>query len=74
MWARRYEADAALGAAGYPEQSGMSVLDRTEDVLIELIKQRVERRMQEVFRPEDVQISPPPQLSRRNHRASRRLV
>lgn len=52
QWARRHEAAAALETAGYPEQSDMTVLDRTADVMIDIIREQVEKRMQEVFRPE----------------------
>ena len=52
LWARRHEAAAALETAGYPEQSDMNVLDRTADVMIDIIREQVEKRMQEVFRPE----------------------
>lgn len=51
LWARRHQAEAALEDAGYPQQP-ISVLDRTAEVLADLIHQRVEKRMQEVFRPE----------------------
>lgn len=56
LWARRHEAEAALEVAGYPPQS-TSILDRTAEVLVGLIHQRVEKRMQEVFRPEDSRIT-----------------
>lgn len=59
LWARRYEADAALRVAGYPEPSDMSVLDRTADVLMDLIRQHVEKRMQVVFRPEHSAVPTP---------------
>lgn len=53
LWARRHEADAALQDAGYPPQMDMSVLDRTAAVLLDMITQHVDRRMQAVFRPEE---------------------
>jgi len=60
LWARRHQAEAALEDAGYPQQP-ISVLDRTAEVLADLIQQRVEKRMQEVFRPEN--LPAPPTLS-----------
>lgn len=60
LWARRYEADAALRVAGYPQPTDMSVLDRTADALMDLIRQHVEKRMQAVFRPEEVHFTAPP--------------
>lgn len=54
LWARRHEAYGALQDAGYPLPSDMSVLDRTAEALLDLIRERVEKRMQTVFRPEDL--------------------
>ncbi len=56
LWARRMEAEAALEVAGYPAQS-TSVLDRTAELLIDLIRERVDKRVQEVFRPEEARVT-----------------
>lgn len=56
-WAPRYEALAALEAAGY-ETTGLAALDRTVDALHSLLREYVDRRMQQVFRPEEMTAAP----------------
>lgn len=46
------EASAALEAAGYPWPFSREILARTVDVMLEHLRGYVDRRMQEVFRPE----------------------
>lgn len=56
--ARQYEAMCALESAGYGiYDSGL--LDRTADALLSLLRERVDQRMQQVFRPEESAIVQP---------------
>jgi len=52
--ARRLEAEAALEDSGYPFPHGRDVLDRTADTLLHMLREYVDKRMQAVFRPEEV--------------------
>lgn len=52
-WARRYEALAALESAGYHD-CDLKVIDRTVDSMLVMLREYVDRRMTEVFRPEQI--------------------
>ncbi|WP_192843409.1 site-specific integrase [Aureimonas sp. N4] len=52
LWSRRQEADAALSNAGYVRQDDMAVLDQKAEVMVRMLTELVDKRMQEVFRPD----------------------
>ena len=52
--ARRDEARLALAHSDFTEQRDMSVLDRMADVMTDMIKEHIDKRMQAVFRPEEL--------------------
>lgn len=54
---RRYEAGFALEGAGYPPPYDTSVLDRTVDAMLGLLREYVDKRMDAVFRPEEIMAS-----------------
>ncbi|MGO4561684.1 site-specific integrase [Rhizobiales bacterium 3FA27D7] len=56
---RRGEAELALESAGYPMPPyPPELLDRTASALADVLRQIVERRMQEVFQPEEATAAP----------------
>lgn len=55
-----HEAYAALSSAGYPGPFDNETIARTLEVLVSMLTEKVERRIQEVFRPEEVKASPSP--------------
>ncbi|WP_186393569.1 MULTISPECIES: site-specific integrase [unclassified Pannonibacter] len=55
---RQEQAYSALLSAGYQGPFGQNTIDRTLDELLNLLVQRVEKRKQEVFRPEEINTSP----------------
>lgn len=58
-FARRDEAMLALAFSEFTEQRDMSVLDRMADVMTGMIKEYVDKRMQEVFKPEELATAAP---------------
>lgn len=55
-----HEAYAALSSAGYPGPFDNETIARTLEVLVSMLTERVERRIQEVFRPEEIVASSSP--------------
>lgn len=55
---REEQAYSALLSAGYQGPFEQKTIDRTLDELLNLLAQRVEKRKQEVFRPEEINTSP----------------
>ncbi len=54
---RQEQAYSALLSAGYQGPFGEETINRTLDELLSLLSQRVEKRRQEVFRPEETQVN-----------------
>ncbi|WP_298815458.1 site-specific integrase [uncultured Roseibium sp.] len=55
-----HEAYAALSSAGFPGPFDNETIARTLEVLVSMLTERVERRIQEVFRPEEIEAPPSP--------------